>query len=453
MSVEKRIELPNKLKNNCVKDQKSDANPLKSVPNKNKKHTIIRRIWIIHFLIGLTVVLSGIYLNGGNKKYVPVDVKKLSKEVLYRSISEVHNNNSSCLKAYVNVHADSLDEHGAIICCRSGEDKFYNNSSRSLNEEGTYESLLCTSKLSKLPFASTLTRIRDSWLFPLIPLLLRIVITASSYLLCQDNNELNNSEKDFITNALWWSSWRRLFIYFLIMNFRGWGLYIFLNMIQDSIPNINANAAASLFSFTSTFMTKPSDWALTTSSNNGTCWYQNLLRSKNRHKYCYGRSFDFSDHMVLFFGQTLPVMLFEILFCVFYPFWKHHHHYHQDEEYSNSTSKMKEKDFDSSSVKYAKRKNYHITYKIKHVVLPWVIMFFLLFLFLYFNFITLIAAHKTAAYFHTPGEIMIGYFISLIIQLPLGFLICFYSSTPSSSENQFCYWTMIRQFIGLQLHV
>jgi len=121
-----------------------------------------------------------------------------------------------------------------------------------------------------------------------------------------------------------------------------------------------------------------------------TCWYQDFLQPSKRQINCYGRKFDFSDHMVLFFGHTLPVMLFELLFCILVTYWRSH------------SSSFSLRLFPSNAAR---------TLLIAAVV--------------YFNFITLLAVHKTAAYFHTGSEVVVGYLISLVVQLPLGYVICF----------------------------
>jgi len=142
--------------------------------------------------------------------------------------------------------------------------------------------------------------------------------------------------------------------------------------------------------------------------DDSTCWYQDLLRPSKRQIDCYGRKFDFSDHMVLFFGHTLPVMLFELLFCILVPFWR-------SQSFSHSSS-------------------FRRRFLPRNVVTTALIA-----LVVYFNFITLLAVHKTAAYFHTGCEVVVGYLISLVVQLPLGYVIC-----SDRCEKA-------RQFVGLPI--
>ena len=58
-----------------------------------------------------------------------------------------------------------------------------------------------------------------------------------------------------------------------------------------------------------------------------------------------------------------------------------------------------------------------------HFILNTLMPFTLLGGFVYLNIITFLAIHSTAAYFHSSGEVLVGYIISLIIQLPVGFLL------------------------------
>lgn len=105
------------------------------------------------------------------------------------------------------------------------------------------------------------------------------------------------------------------------------------------------------------------------------CWFKELMPSPS----CHARIFDFSDHTVLYMAQILPLLLMETLHSFALPFWK--------------TARW-----------------------------PFVILLCGL---VYLYLITLMGQFKTAAYFHTGGEIIAGYIISMIVQLPYAILQCF----------------------------
>lgn len=105
------------------------------------------------------------------------------------------------------------------------------------------------------------------------------------------------------------------------------------------------------------------------------CWYDGYLRSHQVP--CEGQIFDYSDHTVLFFAQILPIALTEVLFSFVVPLSKN-----------------------------------------KNFLAPTILSTVLLFLYL----ITFLEIYKTVAYFHTLFEVGVGYFITLLIQVPL-FLI------------------------------
>ena len=45
-------------------------------------------------------------------------------------------------------------------------------------------------------------------------------------------------------------------------------------------------------------------------------------------------------------------------------------------------------------------------------------------LFAYLHVLVCHALYRTAAYFHTPAEISVGYLVSMIVQLPVMYLMC-----------------------------
>jgi hypothetical protein len=117
------------------------------------------------------------------------------------------------------------------------------------------------------------------------------------------------------------------------------------------------------------------------------CWFSEYAR---RQPACQGIPFDFSDHTVLYFGQILAIPLTEILYAWLIP------HGGID------------------------------------AILSWLVSAGILYLY----FITLLGEFRTAGYYHTAGEILVGYAISMILQLPLAYLQC-YSSWARARTNLF----------------
>jgi hypothetical protein len=118
-----------------------------------------------------------------------------------------------------------------------------------------------------------------------------------------------------------------------------------------------------------------------------TCWYRSWLRDDQSE--CYGRIFDFSDHIVLYFAQILPIALVECLDAM----------------------------TPSTTMLALERRT-----RIGLVVGT-----------LYLYAITLVSAFKTTAYFHTGPEVLAGYAVSLVIQLPLYVIQC----RPSALRDWF----------------
>jgi len=256
----------------------------------------------------------------------------------------------SCRKAFVNVHASSAED--GIMCCESIE------RARDLMSP-------CIPK-NQLPFlAGTLTTLRGAWLVPLIPILLRIVMEITSNYMLARNNDLS-------------FSLRRLLLYNFVIFFRLGVLYLLFNSVGGYMH----------------------------ATESGSCWYEPYLKMRNEHVPCYGQNFDFSDHIVLFLGQTLPIVLFELLVSIsFLPRLQIIEESQQEDSEDKNISKSQQDTF------------------ARNEVLNKALMAIQLLFFLYFNFVTLISAYKTAAFFHTPAEVLIGCLISLSVQLPLCYII------------------------------
>lgn len=327
----------------------------------------VRLLWLAHFVIGFCIICLGIASNGGARKYIPLNAESVRPE---------------CSKAYASVYAASEDNDDALICCKWTVDYSWSWLT------GTYAEALCASTLP-LPFARRLTKWPDAWLLPLVPILLRLIAFQTKRmkgLISERNFE------DLQNYTL--SSIRRVLFYILIMNFRGWTLFILFNRAQD---------------------------AIVTHASLDTCWYRRYLPpNKQSDDMCYGRRFDFSDHVVLFFGHMLPVILFEALTCVVIPFWPR---------------------FDKSLINMecnqAKRGNFLWIRRLPSIFITsaFSISFF------YLNLLIFLAATRTAAYFHTASEIAVGYLISLLVQIPLGILLW--------GTSYLGRWDQVRGLLGL----
>lgn len=159
-------------------------------------------------------------------------------------------------------------------------------------------------------------------------------------------------------------SLRRLCLYIALLNGRGWILYVLFNEVEDHF--------------------------LTSSIDHAPCWYNGWLQPVQ--EMCVGRTFDFSDHVVLYYAQILPIALIETLYAFQYPYWV------------NDVSTKKQSNL----------------MRIPQLALPIVLVAS----HAYLQFITATGAYKTAAYFHTPGEVVAGFVVSLVLAMPLLLLHC-----------------------------
>ena len=172
--------------------------------------------------------------------------------------------------------------------------------------------------------------------------------------------------------------WRRLFLYIGIMLFRGFILYQGMNQLEDWFTTEN-----------------PSD-----------CWYQDWLRPNQ--STCYGRRFDFSDHIVLYFAQLVPIGLLETLDILF-------------SKTSRSNAAVMRRQSSADSEDDVENFTHHHASHSKSPQHKRTALIVASLVYLYG--ITLWSAHRTAAYFHTAGEVVVGYGVSLMIQLPLYYLL------------------------------
>ena len=209
-----------------------------------------------------------------------------------------------------------------------------------------------------LPFADRLAKFPEAWLMPLIPVLFRIFYRLFQKLLCIVSSPLKNR----FEAVLYFSySVRRICLYIALLNFRGWVLYVLFNAVEDSYRSPVEN----------------------------TCWYSDGKWFNSDESSCLNKAFDFSDHVVLYYAQILPISLVETIYAFQYPYW--------NLIYERETALCK------------------LFRRFRQFTVP----LFLAGSHLYLQFITAAGAYKTAAYFHTPGEVVSGFVVSLFVAVPL----------------------------------
>lgn len=274
----------------------------------------------------------------------------------------------SCKKVYANVYALSPNETGALVCC--------DETNTGWLDVISYEGLLCSQQIKPFPLVKSMTRLPDLLLLTFVPILLRLLINIIGWI----------SQTDHAHRSAARTSMNRLVLFLSIMTFRIFFLYVYLNLLQvflhdQSTKGISRKMTESL--------------SHTTAED---CWYSEFLMGRN--KKCHGQQFDFSDHVVLFFAQSLPIMLLEATVWHSFPLWPTH------TDYSKGVV------------------------SIPSFILNTVLSSCLSLYFGYINYVTLLVAHSTAAYFHTITEVVVGYAISLVVQIPIAILL---SSTEYSA--------------------
>lgn len=237
---------------------------------------------------------------------------------------------AQCSKAYADVLASEFGEESAIVCCTPDTSE-----------------LICQTTPGYLIFAGRLAKLPEAWLLPLFPLMIRGVVDFFTCLQLRKSDGADLKRQNEINKF----TIRRWCLYFGLIQVRGWILYLLFDGIENQIV---ASAADS-------------------------CWYDGLLKSYQSP--CQGSTIDFSDHIVLFFSQILPIPLTEVMFSFVAPFWDHH-----------KTSKK---------------------------IVPALLVGGLLYLYL----LCFIGTYKTIAFFHTMFESIIGYLVSLVVQIPLFLLL------------------------------
>jgi len=300
-------------------------------------------VWICHFTASV-LIITWVGLQSEDHKYIPIDVKAIIGE------EDGKNGGSQCSNAYVDVRAPSIHETGALVCCMPTDD------------EG-----ICRNMPWYLYFVRRLVRFPEVILLPLFPLLVRGIMNFVT----QRQGSIDSAQfkRHQETNTL---IGRRFIFYICLIQIRWWVLYTLFNAIEDQMFVLEENV----------------------------CWYNNLLRK--HHVACQGKAFDFSDHIVLYFAQILPIMLTEVLFS-FVTYWR----YEKVQRRLRSTS--------------ISSKMCSFTIKLKTVRMVPIILTVGM---LYVYFISLFGTYKTAVYFHTSSEVITGYLISLLVQIPLFLIQC-----------------------------
>ena len=292
-----------------------------------------RRFYFLHSSIIFVIVILGMIHNGGNRKYIPVKPAELLKlfSVQYNASGSIDvTKMGSCSKAFVNVHSSTIDEDLAAICCsRTGDSSDFSN-------DRWYHSNLCHPRIPvmgvpvrKLPFAGRLTRLLEAWVLPLLPILIRLMYQ----LVFPERTEVNISSLSAAAhsqtpaNRMFRTTLQRLLFYVLLLNLRGFGLYIGANALEEYALRtwLTGNKAVSQ-SPTNPMRDVAHD--LHNSGGQSGCWYEEALKAhqklamrNDQHSECYGRQFDFSDHVVLFLANYLVIFVAEILIIYSIPFW------------------------------------------------------------------------------------------------------------------------------------
>jgi hypothetical protein len=312
-----------------------------------------------------------------------------------------------------------------------------------------------------LPLASRLGRFPDAWLIPLSPLLLRFACLAAVYLNWSLRHYLRRLGRSVRGSGLRQGKRHRehvppqpqpppdlyqqfvplllrLGLYVLIFNFRGWVLYVAFNQLEDSIVSV---------------------------PHRNTCsWYLAYLRDDQRHE-CVGRVFDYSDHMVLYYAQLLPIPLLETLYALTNPYWSrwsssswrrsntdptsnlarasvavpHHPSPRFAADDAEYDSPVEQQDPGNGRPSVASPSSSSRTSVVDRTIswfadrtIPVLLATGLAYLYL----ITYLGVYKTAYYFHTIDEVVLGYVVSLAVQVPMAMLLLWNNHDGDGSKDE-----------------
>jgi hypothetical protein len=312
-----------------------------------------------------------------------------------------------------------------------------------------------------LPLAARLSRFPDAWLIPLSPLLLRFACLAAAYLNRRLRHYVRRWGRSVRGNGLRQGTRHRehvppqpqpppdlyqqfvplllrLGLYVLIFNFRGWVLYVAFNQVEDSIVSV---------------------------PHRNTCsWYLAYLRDDQRHE-CVGRVFDYSDHMVLYYAQLLPIPLLETLYALMNPYWcrstssswrrsntdptsnlarasvavPHHPSPRFAADDAEYDSPVEQQDPGNGKPSVASPSSYSRAGVVERAIqwfadrtIPVLLAAGLAYLYL----ITYLGVYKTAYYFHTIDEVVLGYVVSLAVQVPMAMLLLWNNNDGDGSKDE-----------------
>eukprot|EP00977_Amphora_coffeiformis_P007178 scaffold1564_cov174-Amphora_coffeaeformis.AAC.16 len=243
----------------------------------------------------------------------------------------------TCDRAFANVLSFGSDEEGALQCCTSSSSNIGRGP--------------CA--LLFLPLEKRLANFPEAWVYPLMPWLYRLIWDLMEQ--CSVN------QGPILARAL-----KRFALYMCVMLFRGWVLYVGLNAIEAQLVS---------------WELEPTDEEL--------CWYKQYLRTPPSASPCYGRMFDYSDHVVFYFVQVLSIVWFEYL----------------DMQHTLSSRKS-----------------------LGFVFLTGMVA--------YLHIIVYVGVYKTARWFHTGGEIMLGWCLSLTVTVPLALWQSASASTSRARRSE-----------------
>lgn len=341
-----------------------------------QKYKTARFYYKAHYLLCCTIIGVAMIVGSG-KKHIPVrlDTTNFTESNALRK----------CHKTYVNVLSTEKDLN-SIICCK-GDSKNITHLSSFIYE---YEDLLCSRKTIQLPFAKSAIKFPDSWILCIIPIVFRILIATFEYF-----TSLCSSKQSY--QRIISVSMKRMALYIMVMQYRGWVLYVFLNYVEDWMTDNRRSWSGMINYF---------------DDRQDSCWYSEYVNRNGRDtEVCRGQRFDFSDHVVFFYAHMLPLLLFEVVYNLFVPIWP-------QMESSN----------DDGVKNHVAKSHQYICNAIKTGMGLYSC---------YLHVIILFEVYFTAAYFHTTAEVVVGLILSLSVQGPLSMLMCSFK------------WRGARGFLGL----
>jgi hypothetical protein len=379
----------------------------------------MRLVWIGHFVVSVLVIQSGCKDNP-NRKYVPIDVTTLDSTTTTNSIS--------CSKAFINVFATSIDDPSAFICCGGGGGggkeidgtttasvigTSTSSSTLSSLSSSTFDDIgICTSPRGIFLLSKRLSYFPEAWLLPLFPLLIRFVFSMVQHFYYHQQQQYQSTSHDDDIATFWriqnQLARRRFYLYIVLIQVRGWILYLLFNTIEDY------------------FLSSTSTSSLSSSVND--CWYEKYLYPN--HTACHGQLSDFSDHIVLYYSQILPIPLTEVVHSFVVPYWRRRRRNHPTTNTIISTNSIHNNNNDSTNTSRSSTTRHSATRSFlptaisapttTSIILPTILLCGMMYLYI----ITFVGSYKTSAYFHTNSEIWYGYVVSMVIQVPLCVLQC-----------------------------